>query len=306
MSSFSKSSHKSRQKIKLKIQTISGDILDVEVFYDENLGTLIRDFFEFNDIENDIQQIRISLFDPETPSRNKKLNLDESFDAAGVKDGDRLVIMTDDDLISEDDTPIAALVSKEILQLRIPFREKMTVGQYLRYSNDLLFSLDFLYSIFLISHTDNEKIINVLQEMLMYEEKKIQQEYLQEYLYKILTENNTEKLRITKIQYGSPLTLNFEGIWEPLKLIVEVIKDIKWRAKHEEDMANLSKQKMQIEIADKYLDVILKASKLKLTTADHEKLLTALVPNVSRLDSVLSSSNMDPKRKKLQSTAKKT
>lgn len=88
---------KSMNKIKVKIQTPTEDIFNVDVFLDSTISDLIRDFYEFRGMEYEIGQVFVQLIDPINPSRTNTLKITSTFRKLGIKNGDRLLFLEGDE-----------------------------------------------------------------------------------------------------------------------------------------------------------------------------------------------------------------
>src|SRR5688572_22366510 len=101
-------SHHAKDAIKIKIQTPSGEFLDVDVFYDTKLSDLVLDLTEF--LGKKGSDVNLELFDPNNPERNSILDLNLTIGQLGIRNGDRLLFITKGDQNAEDDLIIVELV----------------------------------------------------------------------------------------------------------------------------------------------------------------------------------------------------
>ncbi len=285
--------------VKIKIHVPSGAVFDAEVFHDTKLRDLILDFREFLGNHGDVV-VNVQKIGTAHPEYSSSLDPNATIDQLGIKDGDSLLFITKSkqkadegspDLV--DDSIIAELVQKDKLHIRLPLPEKLTVHEYAGQLMDFLNPSDTIYSVFSILGTQNSEALTQLRELVAHKDPAA---ISPKFLYPIVQNAGGIPLQIAKLHYGSPLIVDFEGIWKPLEFLRDVIKDLKWRAKHEEEMAKLERQKMLAELIDKYLEQADKINKLKLPAETREQLLMLMLPRVTSLDTVVLSSVIHERR----------
>jgi hypothetical protein len=103
---------------------------------------------------------------------------------------------------------------------------------------DVLTPTDTIYSVFSILDSNNSEAITELRNLVTYEDPAT---VPARSLYQIVHNAGSIPLQVAKLHYGSPLIVDFEGIWKPLEFVRDVIKDLKWRARHEEEMAKFAR-----------------------------------------------------------------
>jgi len=100
---------------------------------------------------------------------------------------------------------------------------------------------------------------------------------------------------LVSAHYGSPASFDLLGIGKIVEVLRDTIKDLLWRAKHEKQMAELERQskeeeinktrleteKILLDIAVQKLEVIEKASHLKLPDNDKKAIIAALLPQMA-------------------------
>lgn len=152
-----------------------------------------------------------------------------------------------------------------------------------------------MYSVFSILDSGREDVIGELYNPIALSEKELLHA---NFMYPILDKLGCNPLRVSVVNYGSPLTIDLEGLWKPLEIVRDIIKDIIWRGSHEREMAKMERLKMQMEIVEHYMDLVIKTKKLKLPREKQLQLVDAMQPQLTALNTALMSTPKKHEKKK--------
>jgi len=256
----------------------TGEEYEADIHVDENLGDLLKEFYESIGEEVDINYVKVRLED-------HLLDLDLTVQKLGIQNDDKLLLVYD--IFHMD------FVKKNTLQGMVPFPENLQVTEYLHYSNDFLSAVNSIYSIFSVFISDDIEASSALRKMLEGDPKIFLE---QGKMYRIFKGGDYQPLQLTKIHYGSPFVFDISGLWKPLEMLRDIVKDIDWRAAHEKEMARLERKKTHLEVAEQCINLIEKASKLKIPNESKAELKSILLYEVSKIDSVIIFSNSQKKK----------
>jgi hypothetical protein len=279
-------SHYAKDTIKIELQSPSGESYAADVYFDTKLKDLVVDFYEFLGKEEYVDElfVEVQLIDPGYPQIIRRLDVNLTIGELEIKNGDKLLIVGGTHPAINDDSVVVEFVDSTTLQIVVSLPGNMPVYDYTNFLDKLLINSDFVYSIFSILQTQDAVALTRLGKLVAQRDLGSIQSHS---LYSIVEGVGVKPLGIAKLHYGSPLTIDFEGIWKPLEFLRDVIKDLKWRGKHEKEIAEMERQKMIYEIVDKYLEQAEKINKLKLPKEMRSKLLVAMLPRVAGLESAL-------------------
>ncbi len=276
---FSRSVHNSNRKtIHVKLEAPNGKTFEADVFADEVIGDLAKEFYDFLNVNEDVRQTRVYWIDPATMSILSILDNTATLKGAGIHDEVQLRFVT-----SQDHFGIEVTTEKN-LQIFMPFPKNLPAIRFAGYVNDFLTASDFIYSFFAVLLSENQQSITALKRMLAEEPKRLVEPKV---LHQILKINGDGPLELVRIHYGSPYSLTLDGLWKPLEMLGDVIKGVRWKWDYEEQVAELDLKERHLKIAQTQLDIAVQIAKLDISQEDKSSLLKLMLPGVTRLNSVI-------------------
>jgi hypothetical protein len=168
------------------------------------------------------------------------------------------------------------------MHVEIPIPAQLTIDRYLEDVQDTMLAIDSIYSIIgLVSAGDREVIahfVAFMREQTNYSAVSNMQ------LQRFLSAAGIAPLRLATLHYGSPNSFSLIGLDSILNPVRDIIKDIVWRAKHEEESARadldqkrLDIEKTKLEIADKVIEAIEKVNRLGLSEGERQVIVQSIL-----------------------------
>jgi len=196
-----------------------------------------------------------------------------------------------------------------VLQVKIPLPANLTLEEFLDTTISRVKAVEFIYSVIsIISSNDHELIQGFL---LFIRESSGVSTISSSMLERFLIAANLEPLRVNAIAYGSPASFDLLGIGKILEIVKDLIKDLAWRGKHEQRMADLERrgkqaelekarleaekialelaaqrlemEKSALEIANRKLDLVEKMGNIVLAPGDNQMISAVLLPKMLTL-----------------------
>jgi hypothetical protein len=177
------------------------------------------------------------------------------------------------------------------VRMTLPFL--LTIDEYFDNVADQLWAIEFIYLVFALVNSGDLQAIKEFIALLG--EPSNHTSASRPQVRALLASTSVEPLRLVSAHYGSPASFDLLGIGKIVEVLRDTIKDLLWRAKHEKQMAELERQskeeeinktrleteKILLDIAVQKLEVIEKASHLKLPDNDKKAIIAALLPQMA-------------------------
>ena len=282
-----------KNKLRIKIQTASGDVTVVDEYPNTKLKDLAYDFFEFKGWRFNEKELTVQLRDPDRPQRGGKLDFTLTLEQLGIKEGDRLLFIFNDDITNENSFVTVKFISDNKLQIGTPFPANLSIDEYLGYSSNILRPIDWIYSVFSLLYAEDKKALVELYKILSLQEKQALHSSI---LYPTIRKFNGKPMQLANAMYGSPFLIEIDGLWKPLEIVIDFIKDLmrlkhdKIMASHEERVAFLKEEELKLNIIQRKLEIVQTARDINLPEKYEELVVAILLPNVKDLGMVYASS----------------
>lgn len=197
----------------------------------------------------------------------------------------------------------------DTLNVRLSLPSLLTLDEFFDQVVDTTKAVGFIYSIFALIHSGDIETMQNLAKFIKENGKTT--DISNSLLHRYLVAAGVEPLRVGSIHYGSPASFDLLGIGKVLEVVRDILKDLAWHGRHEEQMAELERrskqieinkarlevenaaveittrkleiEKINLEIATQKVDLLEKAIGLQIPDNDKRILFSALVPRLSTI-----------------------
>ena len=183
----------------------------------------------------------------------------------------------------------------DIIRTHITLPALLELAKYFDIAEQRLWTIEFIYSVFAVAASGNSQAIKEL--VALFRTNPYQDQEFREHFRKLLEWNHVEPLRLASMHYGSPASVDLLGIGKIIEVVRDTIKDLQWHGEYERKMAQLERQikeeeitkirleneRSTVDIVAQKLEILEKASSLKLSNNDKKALIAALLPTMDLL-----------------------
>ena len=190
------------------------------------------------------------------------------------------------------------LVESDTLRVQLLLPKGITTSQFFQISQDNIQNIEHIYLILSLIYSGDRRAINRLISVTnRNQEKKKTTTLAQVRAIANGKKVNVQPPLLVAIKYGSPGSFDLLGIGKIFEILRDMIKDVKWRGKHETEIAEMERESKKLEIqraqienekaiiqvASEKLTLLERIANLELTKDERNIVVSALLPQLNSI-----------------------